>query len=69
MGNYEKKYQDIHKGLIAQDVRKIFPDVVENEGVDDYLMMKYPEVDIYYNIGVQELIKENRQQQRHRLTT
>ena len=39
-GKLRQKYQDIHKGLIAQDVRKIFPDVVEKEGVDDYLMMK-----------------------------
>jgi hypothetical protein len=60
-GKLRRKYQDIHKGLIAQDVKKIFPEVVEKEG--EYFMMKYAEVDIYFNMGVQELIKRDKEKQ------
>jgi hypothetical protein len=58
-GKLRQKYQDIRKGLIAQDVKQIFPEVVEKDG--EYHMMKYAEVDIYFNMGVQELIKQNKQ--------
>jgi hypothetical protein len=60
-GKLRQKYQDIHKGLIAQDVKQIFPEVVEKE--DEYHMMKYAEVDIYFNMGVQELIKRDKEKQ------
>ena len=60
-GKLRQKYQDIHKGLIAQDVKQIFPEVVEKEG--EYHMMKYAEVDIYFNMGVQELIKRDKEKQ------
>ncbi len=58
-GELRNKYQKIRKGLIAQDVKQIFPEVVEKDG--EYLMMKYAEVGIYFNMGVQELIKQNKQ--------
>ena len=60
-GKLRQKYQKIRKGLIAQDVKKIFPEVVEKEG--EYHMMKYAEVDIYFNMGVQELIKRDKEKQ------
>jgi hypothetical protein len=60
-GKLRDKYQKIRKGLIAQDVKKIFPEVVEKEG--EYHMMKYAEVDIYFNMGVQELIKRDKEKQ------
>jgi hypothetical protein len=60
-GKVRQKYQDIHKGMIAQDVKKIFPEVVEKDG--EYHMMKYAEVDIYFNMGVQELIKRDKEKQ------
>jgi len=60
-GKLRQKYQDIHKGLIAQDVKQIFPEVVEREG--EYFMMKYAEIDIYFNMGVQELIKRDKEKQ------
>jgi len=60
-GKLRQKYQDIRKGLIAQDVKQIFPEVVEKDG--EYHMMKYAEVGIYFNMGVQELIKRDKEKQ------
>ena len=62
-GKLRKKYQEVHKGLIAQDIKDIFPEVVEREDNDSYFMMKYAEVDIYFNMGVQELIKRDKEKQ------
>jgi hypothetical protein len=62
-GILRKKYQEIHKGLIAQDVKDVFPDVVDRENADAYWTLKYPEIDIYFNMGVQELIRRDREKQ------
>jgi len=62
-GVLRKKYQEVHKGLIAQDVKNIFPEVVERENEDAYWTIKYQEVDVYFNMGVQELIKRDKEKQ------
>ena len=62
-GKLRQKYQDIHKGLIAQDVKEIFPDVVKRENANAYWTITHQDVDIYFNMGVQELIKRDKEKQ------
>ena len=62
-GELRPKYEAVHKGVIAQDVMEIFPDVVDRENEDAFWTVKYQEVDIYFNMGVQELIKRDKEKQ------
>ena len=57
-----KKYQERHLGYIAQDVKKIFPDVVEKTTEDSYFTIKREDLTTYFHLGVQELIKQNKDQ-------
>jgi hypothetical protein len=63
-GVLRRKYQEVHTGYIAQDVRKIFPECVDRETDDAYWTIKREDITSKFNLGVQELIKENRQQQK-----
>ena len=62
-GVLRRKYQEIHTGYIAQDVRKIFPECVDRETDDAYWTIKREDITSKFNLGVQELIKQNKQQQ------
>ena len=62
-GVLRRKYQEIHKGYIAQEVREIFPDVVERETPDAYWTIKREDLSQYFHLGVQALIKQNKAQQ------
>jgi hypothetical protein len=61
-GVLRKKYQERHLGYIAQDVKKIFPDVVEKTTEDSYFTIKREDLTTYFHLGVQELIKQNKDQ-------
>jgi hypothetical protein len=57
----EQKYSTKHMGVIAQELLDIFPELVDKpEDKDSYLSVKYTDLGYYFNLGVQELIKENK---------
>lgn len=59
-GEFRRKYKEIHMGVIAQDVKQAgLPEVCEKENEDSYWSVKYQDLGLYFNMGVQELIKEN----------
>jgi hypothetical protein len=60
-GVLRKKYQEKHTGVIAQDVIKAgLKEVVVRENEEAYWTVNYNELNMYFNKGVQELIKENK---------
>ena len=62
-GVLRRKYQEVHTGYIAQDVKQIFPDCVERENTEAYWTLKREDLNAKYNLGVQALIKQNIEQQ------
>ena len=62
-GVERQKYKRVHMGCIAEDVKQIFPECVERENADAIWMLNYTDLNLYFNKGVQELIKQNKQQQ------
>jgi len=60
-GKLRTKYTEYHSGYVAQNVNNVFPDACERVNADAYWMLKKDVVNDYYNLGVQELIKENKQ--------
>jgi hypothetical protein len=63
-GQVRSKYTDVHLGVIAQDVKTAgLSEVVHRENSDSYFTVKYQDLCMYFNMGVQELIKENKAQQ------
>jgi len=63
-GKVRSKYTDEFLGVIAQEVKLAgLPEVVVEPTNGGYYSVKYDELDMYFNIGVQELIKINKQQQ------
>jgi hypothetical protein len=58
-----RKYQEKHIGYIAQDVKDVFPDVVERENDDAYWTIKREDLSQYFHLGVQELIKRDKEKQ------
>ena len=66
LSKLKPKYNEVHKGLIAQDVKEIFPDVVKRENADAYWTITHQEVDIYFNMGVQELIKRDKETEKQK---
>lgn len=60
-GELRKKYQEKHIGVIAQDLIKAgLKEVVVRENEESYWTVNYNELNMYFNLGVQELIKENK---------
>jgi hypothetical protein len=59
-GKKRRKYEEVHMGVIAQDVRKEIKDVVIRESEDGYWTVKYQDLTYYFHLGTQELIKENK---------
>lgn len=62
-GVLRRKYQEVHTGYIAQDVKQVFPDVVERENGDAYWTLKKDDLQQKYNMGIQALIIQNKEQQ------
>jgi len=59
-GEFRRKYKEVHMGVIAQDVRQAgLQEVCERENEDAFWTVKYQDLGLYFNMGVQELIKEN----------
>jgi len=59
-----KKYDEEMGGYIAQDILQAgFDDMVVTND-DGYLAVKYSEMNFYWYKGIQQLIKQNKQQQR-----
>ena len=59
-GKKRSKYEDVHIGVIAQDVRKNLKEVVLKETEDSFLKVKYQDLTYYFHLGTQELIKQNK---------
>lgn len=62
-GVERRKYKEVHTGYIAQDVRKIFPECVERENEESYWTIKREDITSKFNLGVQELIKRDKEKQ------
>lgn len=60
-GVERQKYKRVHMGCIAEDVKVIFPECVERESSDAIWMLNYTDLNLYFNKGVQELIKRDKQ--------
>jgi hypothetical protein len=60
----DQKYNRIHTGYIAQDMRQVFPELVEKND-DDFGMLSidYTKLNYKFQIAVQRLITQNKQQQ------
>jgi hypothetical protein len=56
-----RKYKEVRMGCIAQDVRNYLPEVVDRENNDSFFTIKYSELDMFFHMGVQELIRENKE--------
>jgi len=60
IGKLRSKYQVEYMGCIAQDVSEAgLGEVVDRENNNSYYTIRYQDMGIYFNMGVQELIKEN----------
>jgi hypothetical protein len=62
-GVEREKYKRVHMGCIAEDVKQIFPECVERENADAIWMLNYTDLNLYFNKGVQELIKRDKEKQ------
>jgi len=59
-GEIREKYKTVFMGVIAQDVKLAgLPEVVEKTSEDAYYAVKYDDLEMYFSMGVQELIKLN----------
>jgi hypothetical protein len=60
-GVLRKKYQQEHMGVIGQNVKKNFPDVIEEQDNGDeekLISVKYQDLSYYFHLGTQELIRK-----------
>jgi len=58
-GKLRKKYQEEHIGVIAQNVKKHFEDIVdEQDGEEKMMSVKYQDLTYYFHIGTQQLIQK-----------
>ena len=60
-GVLRKKYQQEHIGVIGQNVKKHFKDVIEEQDTGDdekFISVKYQDLSYYFHIGTQELIRK-----------
>jgi len=59
-GKIRSKYEEVHIGVVAQDVKKAgLDEVVHRENEDAFFTVQYQNLTNYFCIGVQELIREN----------
>jgi hypothetical protein len=60
-GVLRKKYQQEHMGVIGQNIKKNFPDVIEEQDNGDeekLISVKYQDLSYYFHLGTQELIRK-----------
>jgi hypothetical protein len=60
-GALRKKYQEEHMGVIGQNVKKHFPDVIQEQDNGDeekLISVKYQDLSYYFHLGTQELIRK-----------
>ena len=58
-GKLRKKYQEEHIGVIAQNVKKHFEDVVDEQDCEEKILsVKYQDLSYYFHIGTQQLIQK-----------
>ena len=60
-GVLRKKYQEEHIGVIGQNVKKHFNDVIEEQDTGDeekFISVKYQDLSYYFHLGTQALIRK-----------
>ncbi len=62
-GKIREKYKKVNMGCIAEDIKLLFPECVERENNDAIWMLNYTDLSLFFNKGVQELIKRDKEKQ------